>query len=322
MQKVLIDSDTGLDDAMALVHGFLSDEIEIIGITSVFGNGEMVDCAYHALEIINIMGKSVPVIKGAGEPLIGGCGAASHVHGTYARGPLGKLDLEDQITPGYAPVWMLEQIQRYGEELTIVAMGRLTNLALAARIDPDLMRKVGHIYWMGGSVEVAGNTGVLAEANAHGDPEAAKIVCTSNLPLTILPLDATMSALITDADVEAMKAVQHPGVQYLTEIVPYYIDFYETMLGTRECVAHCGLLLALVMDPSLITKAYHLPADVEVHGELTRAQLVVDRRSLWNINQDSSSQHGVRIVMETDVARYHAMFMGALLGADRGSPAA
>lgn len=318
MKKVLVDSDTGLDDAMGIVHGLLSDDIEIIAITSVFGNAEMVDCAYHAIEIVDLMSKSVPVIKGASAPLIAGCGPAPQVHGRYARGPLGKLDLDARVTPGYAAVCILEQIRRYGSDLVIVAMGRLTNLALAMRLDPDLMRRVGHIYWMGGAIAVSGNTSSVAEANADGDPEAAKIVCTSNLPLTILPLDVTMTALILEADIERLKAVRHPGVQHLVRIVPYYIDFYESILGTRACAAHCGLLLALAMDPSLITRSHRLPVDVEVGGSLTRSQLVVDRRKLRRLDEpDTSMQDGARVVFEADVGRYRTMFMDALLGADR-----
>lgn len=323
MKKVLIDSDTGLDDAMAFVHGMLSDEIEIVGVTSVFGNGEMVDCAYHAIEIINLMGKRVPVIKGASVPLIAGCGPAPHVHGTYARGSLSKLDLEAQVAPGYGPVFMLDQIRKYGDELTIVAMGRATNLAIAVRLDPDLMREVGQIYWMGGAISVSGNTSPVAEANAHGDPEAAKILCTSGLPLTILPLDVTMSARIYQEDVERMRAVQHPGVQHLVKVLPYYLDFYETVYGIRACSGHCGLLLALVMDPSLITKAHNLQVDVETQGELTRSMLVVDRRKLRALTEpDTSKDQGTRVIFEADTDRYHAMFMDAILNADRKRDAA
>lgn len=318
MKKVLIDSDTGLDDAMAFVHGLLSDEIEIIGVTSVFGNGEMIDCAYHAIEIIDLMGKSVPVVKGISEPLIGGCGPAPQVHGKYSRGPLGKLDLEARITPGYAPIFILDQIRTYGDELVIVAMGRLTNLAVATRLDPDLMRKVGQIYWIGGAISVSGNTSPVAEANADGDPEAAKIVCTSNLPLTILTLDVTMHALISQDDIDRLKRVRHPGVQHLVKIIPYYLDFYESILGERVCAGHCGLLLALVIDPTLITKTHRLNVDVELNGRLTRSQLVADRRKLRKLTEpDTSKDEGVTVIMQADVARYHTMFMDALLGADR-----
>lgn len=322
-KKVLIDSDTGLDDAMALVHAMLSDEIEIVGITSVFGNGEMVDCAYHAVEIATLMGKRIPVVKGASEPLVAGCGPAAHVHGTYARGPLGRLDLEAQIAPGYAANFILEQIGKYGTELTIVAMGRATNLALAARLDLELMRKVGHIYWMGGAVSASGNTSPVAEANVDGDPEAAKILCTSNLPLTILPLDVTMDALVFEEDIEKMKAIEHPGVQHLVKVVPYYIDFYETIYGIRACAGHCGLLIALVIDPTLITQAHKLRVDVETRGDLTRAMLVVDRRKLRALTgPDTSRDEGVRVIFRADNERYRAMFMDAILGADKKREAA
>ncbi|TCR73360.1 nucleoside hydrolase [Rhizobium sp. BK376] len=321
-KKVLIDSDTGLDDAMAFVHGMLSDDIEIIGVTSAFGNAEMIDCAYHALEIIELMGKKIPVVKGATDPLISGCGPAAHVHGQYGRGPLGKQDRESEITPGYAAIWMLEQIRKYGDELTIVAMGRLTNIAIATRIDPELMRMVGQIYWLGGAITASGNTSPVAEANVDGDAEAAKIVCTSKLPLTILTLDVSMNARISDEDVEKMKSVRHPGVQHLVKVLPYYIDYYETIYGIRACAGHVGLLLALVMDPTLIKKVHHLPVDVETKGELTRSMLVVDRRKLRALSEpDTSKDGGARIVVDADTDRYHEMFMNALMSADKTASA-
>lgn len=323
MKKILIDSDTGLDDAVAFVHWMLRDDIEIVGVTAGFGNGEMIDCAYHAIEIINMMGKTIPVVKGATVPLIAGCGAAPHVHGQYARGPLGKLDLEDQITPGYAANFILDQVREHGEDLTIVAFGRMTNLAIATRMDPDLMRKVGQIYWLGGAITASGNTSPVAEANVDGDAEAAKIVCTSDLPLTILTLDVSMGARIYAEDVERMRGVNHPGVQHLVKILPYYMDYYETIYGVRACASHLDLLLSIVVDPTLIQKEHRLPVDVETRGELTRSMLVVDRRKLRALSEpDTSKDKGTRIIFEADVERHHAMFMDAMMNADKKSSAA
>ncbi len=316
VQKVLIDSDTGLDDAMAFVHGMLSDQIDIVGIVTSYGNGSLEDCTNHALELVGLMGKQIPVVRGASRPLIDGCGPAPQVHGTYARGPLGKIDLSDRVTPGYGPIYMLEQIRKYGKDLAIVSMGRATNLALAYRIDPEVMKTVGVIYWMGGAIAASGNTSPVAEANVHGDPEAAKIICDPELPLTILSLDVTMHARITNDDVQVMGKVDHPGVQHLAKVVPYYIDFYETIYGVRECAGHVGLLLALAMDPTLITKSYTLSVGVETSGDLTRGMLVVDRRKLRALGEPKlGSEPGVRVIFGADTDRYHQMFMNAILGA-------
>ncbi|WP_083258047.1 nucleoside hydrolase [Rhizobium sp. YK2] len=315
MKKVLIDSDTGLDDAMAFVHGMLMPEIEIIGVTAGHGNGATEDCAYHAIELIELMGKNIPVVRGAQGPLISGCGFAPEVHGPYARGALGKLDYASKVTPGYGPVFMLEQIRRYGADLTIVAMGRLTNLALAYCLDPELMKTVGSIMWLGGAHSTSGNTSPTGEANLDGDPEAARIVLRPELPVTIVTLDVSMDARITDADVQAMKAVEHPGVQHLTKILPFYLDFYEKILGVRECSGHVGLLLAMVAHPSLIRKIYRLPVRVETAGEFTRGMLVVDRRTLRSVTAPSGTEQGLRIVWEADTAKYRQLFLDAILAA-------
>ncbi|WP_296071444.1 nucleoside hydrolase [uncultured Agrobacterium sp.] len=315
--KFLIDSDTGLDDAMGFVHAMLLPQVEIVGITSVFGNAEMIDCAYHALEIVDLMGRQIPVVPGAREPLVAGCGPAPQVHGAFGRGPLGKLDLHDRLGEGYAANFILDQIRAHGAGLTIVAMGRLTNIALAYKLDPELMRSVGAIYWMGGAIAVSGNTTPVAEANLDGDPEAARIICMSDLPLVILPLDVTMDARITADDVTAMGDVANPGVQHLTKILPYYLDFYESILGVRECAGHCGLLIAMAIDPSLILSSHRLPVAVETGGEFTRSMLVVDRRKLRSVVAHEGYETGVSVVLKADTVRYHDQFMQAMLSAGR-----
>lgn len=317
MKKVLIDSDTGLDDAMAFVHGMLMPEIDIVGVTSGHGNAATDDCAYHAIELIELMGKDIPVVRGASAPLISGWGAAPEVHGPYGRGPLGKLDYAHKVTPGYGPVFMLEQIRRYGSDLTIVAMGRLTNLALAYCLDPELMKTVGSIMWLGGVHSASGNTSAVGEANLEGDPEAARIVLRPELPVTIVTLDVSMAARISEADLQSLRDVRHPGVQHLLKVLPFYLDFYESILGVRECSGHVGLLLAMVAHPSLVLQTHTLPVHVETAGEFTRGMLVVDRRTLRSETDPQDTDDGLRIVWKADTARYHRLFMEALLGADR-----
>lgn len=312
--KLHIDSDTGLDDAMALVHGFLDPRFDIVSITTVFGNSSVEHCTQHALEIVDYMGSDVPVVAGAPEPLISGCGPAPHVHGEFGRGGLGPATPREQ-TPGLGAVFILDQVRKHGKDLAIVAMGRLTNLALAFRLDPLTMRQVGHIYWMGGVFSAPGNTSPVAEANLDGDPEAGKIIVQSGLPLTILPLDVTMGTRVTAEDVHAMAAVEHPGVQHLSRVLPYYLDFYESILGIPEAAAHCGLLLAIAADESLILEAHHLPVDVELAGALTRGMSVIDRRALRSISPEHAAD-GVRVIFHADADRYHREFMDSILNAD------
>lgn len=197
-------------------------------------------------------------------------------------------------------------------------MGRLTNLALAYRLAPELMRKAGSILWMGGAFSLSGNTSPVAEANLDGDPEAARIICMSGLPLTILPLDVTMEARITGDDVEKMRSVNHPGVQHLVRVVPYYLDFYQSILGVRECAGHCGLLLSIAVDPTLVTQTYRLPVSVETNGEFTRGMLVVDRRDLRSLTNREAGVHGVNVIFKADTERYHSTFMDAILSARAG----
>lgn len=310
MKRILIDSDTGLDDALGLVHGLPKHGDEIIGITTVFGNASVEDCTAHALELVELTGTDVPVVQGAPEPLISGCGPAPQVHGAHGRGPLPAAAPTRTAQPGYAAVHILEQAGKYGSDLVIVAMGRLTNVALAYRLDPTLMHSIGRIYWMGGAVSVSGNTSAVAEANVDGDPEAAAIICASELPLTILPLDVTMDVRFTEQDMRSLDRSNHPAITHLHAVIPYYLDFYESILGVREGSMHCGLLLGIALDPTLITEQHALSVGVETVGTLTRGMFVVDRREMRRINYKSAANTSkVSVVYAVDAQRYKSTLM-------------
>lgn len=310
--KLHIDSDTGLDDAMALVHGMLDQDMEIVSITTVHGNGGVDDCTAHALELTELMGANTPVVQGAAGPIIDGCGPAPQVHGKFARGGLPPASVSRRKTEGYAANYLIDQARRYGHDLTIVAMGRLTNLALAYLLDPAVMNSIRQIYWTGGSISVPGNVRAVTEANLDGDPEAARVLFNSGAPLTILPLDVTMRALVTAEDVARMATSRIPGVLHLSRILPYYLDFYESILGVRAAAAHCGLLLSIAADETLIAKSHRLPVDVELGGNFTRGMLVVDRRSLRADTPTEQPGTRTRVIFDADVDRYLSEFRAAL----------
>ncbi len=313
MNRILIDSDTGLDDALGLVHELPKHSDEIIGITTVFGNASVEDCTAHALELVELTGVDIPVVQGAPEPFISGCGPAPQVHGAHGRGPLPAATPTRTAQPGYAAVHILEQAAKYGSDLVIVAMGRLTNLALAYRLDPTLMHSIGRIYWMGGAVSVSGNSSAVAEANVDGDPEAAAIICTSELPLTILPLDVTMDVRFTEQDMRSLRRSNHPAITHLQAVIPYYLDFYESILGAREGSMHCGLLLSIALDPTLITEQHTLAVGVETAGSLTRGMLVVDRREMRRLDhQTTADRSKVSVVYAVDAQRYKTMLLDDL----------
>ncbi|NNN33860.1 nucleoside hydrolase [Streptomyces sp. S3(2020)] len=130
-------------------------------------------------------------------------------------------------------------------------MGRLTNIALACALDPALMRTVGQVLWTGGAIDVR----------------------------------------LTETELEQQRHNAHPAVRQACAVTPYYMDFYESILGVRECAMHCGLLLGLAMDPTLVREARHLPVAVELGGKHTRGMMVVDRRTARHGGQDTPQAH-------------------------------
>lgn len=322
MKHVLIDSDTGLDDALGLIHELPRHRERIVGITTVFGNAPVDDCTLHALEIVELLGVDVPVIKGASHPFGQGCGPAPQVHGLHGRGALPAASPARAPAPGYAANYILEQVAEKGGDLAIVAMGRLTNIALAFLLDPELMKRVGRIYWMGGAIAVSGNVSAIAEANVAGDPDAAAIVCASGLPITILPLDVTMNVRISEADLRSLDGSQHPAIQHLLSITPYYLDFYESILGVREAALHCGLLLSIALDETLITEEHALEVAIDTSPGVARGAMIADRRGLRTL-RDASGDADVadtgkpRVIFGVNEQRYYDQFIADLQAMDR-----
>jgi purine nucleosidase len=145
-------------------------------------------------------------------------------------------------------------------------------------LEPELPRLVRRVVWMGGVVQAPGNVTPVAEADAWHDPESAEIVFQADWPITMVGLDVTDVTLMYARDLEQMNDADTPAARYLRAITPFYMDFYEQVLGFRACAMHSALTVALVADPSLATSSIQAPIHVELVGSLTRGMTVADRR--------------------------------------------
>ncbi len=312
MVPVLIDSDTGVDDALGLVH-VLATYDHIVGITTVWGNGTLADCTRHALIITEQLGSDVPVVPGAARPLVGDPYYVPHIHGQRATG---GADLPDPTRRASNEPY-LEFIRRlaheYSGELVIAAVGPLTNLGLAFATYPELASHVRRVVWMGGAVERSGNDAPTGEANAIRDPEAAEIVMASGVEVWMLPLDVTDFVCLQRDELDRIAKVDTPGARHLAAVVPLYLDFYESVLGVPEAAMHSGLAMSIAIDPSLVTDLRRLEIHVELDGRRTRGMTVVDRRPIrgrphtWR--EADVATHWIRSV---DVGRYRADHLAAV----------
>lgn len=312
---LIIDTDPGIDDALALLLALSSPEVRVEAVTIVGGNVGLERCVRNALLTIEASGarEPPPVAAGAAGPLVGQAVDAAHVHGDDGLGGASDRWPAPKLEPTSVPAveLMLETIKRRPGRVTLVALGPLTNLAIAFRFAPEVFSRVGRIVVMGGSLAYGGNTTPAAEYNFYADPEAARVVVRSGLPVTLVGLDATSEVLLEREPFERRAAASsRTAAQFARDILGTYFDIAESGRGKGGCYLHDPLAVGAAIDPSLVkTEAFH--ADVETAGELTRGALVADRRLTTRRRSPGGS---VEIAVEADAARFVELFVSRICG--------
>ncbi len=268
MKKVLIDCDVGVDDALALILAFHSDELEVKAVTGVNGNVPLEQVFENIQKVLSLIRpQHKPLIaKGADQPLKG---KPIHAHSVHGKDGLGgaKIDIRKgeewwQFSPGLADRLMIEMACQYPDEMTLIATGPLTNLALAIQRDREGMRKLKEIVIMGGAVRTRGNVTPHAEFNIFSDPLAAKIVLDSELPITLVPLDVTHRVSLTPQWMEEkVKPMNHSFSKFVIEATGY--DSTTHQFRNKELIhLHDPLAVGVVINPDL-AKKQKLSLDVE-----------------------------------------------------------
>ncbi|MFS0821430.1 nucleoside hydrolase [Bacillus sp. 1P02SD] len=267
MKKIIFDVDTGIDDAMAIAYAVNSPELDILGLTTSYGNVAVDEATRNTLAVLEKLGKKIPVYAGSEKPLVRGNrdGFAKRVHGEDGLGNV--LDFEPATTAETqsAVDFIIEQVKKLPNEVTIIAVGPLTNLALALQKAPEIVEQVSDVVIMGGAVFVPGNATPHAEANIFTDPEAAKIVLSSGLPITLVGLDVTMQTLLPREKVDAWRGSEVGD--FFADMVGFYHDFYESANpGIGGCGLHDPLAVGVAIDPSLV-KTKDIAVDVISEGK-------------------------------------------------------
>ena len=231
MRHFLIDTDTASDDAVALVMALQHPEVQVEAITVVAGNVPVDQGVQNALYTVELCGKDVPVYRGAAAPLARPLETAQFVHGHDGMGDIG-LPLAGRIpADGEAVAVLIDTIHRWAGALTLVSLGPLTNLALAVQQDPAIVDKVAAYVMMGGTGQGPGNVTPVAEYNIWADPEAARIVFASGLPITMVGWDiSTGYAVMAPADVEAVRRAGTALAVFCMDIQGHVNDF-STRIG-------------------------------------------------------------------------------------------
>src|SRR5215217_6182444 len=277
---LVIDTDPGIDDALAILLALASPEVDLRLVTTVHGNVELAQTTDNALRVLHLAGRSdVPVAAGASESLVHPQPErAGHVHGMAGLGGVVLPPSPAAPDPRPAVVALAELVLGSVEPVTVAAVGPLTNLALLLRTYPDAAARIGRLVIMGGSATRGGNVTAAAEFNVWADAEAAQRVLTAGLPTVMVGLDVTLPTVLTASGIDRFRAAGPIGAT-AAAILQEYLDNQQTHTGERGVVVHDALALTEAIVPGTLGTVRR---DVVVDTGLGagRGQTLVDRRSV------------------------------------------
>lgn len=305
-KPILIDTDAGVDDALALILAFRSPELSVKAITTVAGNVEVKKCTRNVHRILDLLQlKDRPVIaEGARRPLRAPLLMASEVHGEDGLGGVSaQLPPVRNAKPEKAVETILRMCRKYGKRLSIVTIGPLTNVALALESDRRTVLRAGRIVTMGGAFRVPGNTGPVAEFNYYVDPDAAQAVLTSGMPVIVIPLDVTHQVVVMRSEMEYRARRRASNVaRIILDITRDYMLYHRETQGFNGGYLHDPLAVGVAIDPSLVqTRRVHV--DVEADGAYTRGMSIADFR-----NSSPRSLPAVDVALNVDRDRFLKLF--------------
>ena len=277
-RKIIIDTDPGQDDAVAILLALASpDELEVLGITAVAGNVPLALTERNARIVCELAGRSdMPVFAGCDRPLRRKLVTAEHVHGkTGLDGP----DLPDPTMPlqeAHAVDFLVDTLRREPEgSVTLCPLGPLTNIATALRTAPEIAPRIAEIVLMGGAYFEVGNITPAAEFNIYVDPEAADIVFKSGVPITVMPLDVTHKALVTRPRNEAFRALGTPVGEAVAAMTDFFERFDREKYGSAGAPLHDPCVTAYLLRPDLFA-GRHVNVEIETEGRFTTGMTVAD----------------------------------------------
>ncbi|WP_298848532.1 nucleoside hydrolase [uncultured Ruegeria sp.] len=296
--KLIIDTDPGIDDAMAIAYAVAAPEIDLIGLTTVFGNTHVHQSSRNARFLLNKLGLDIPVAEGAAYPL----GSDTHAPSEHVHGPEGFGDLTEILEIGSnhdlpAAEFLVEMARIHKGELVVCAVGPLTNIANAMRLDPEFTGNLGQLVIMGGAVFCSGNITEHAEANIYHDALAADEVFSAPPDTVLVGLDVTLKTLYETADFEDLARRSPDMGAFLRDISRFYLNFYREVGGLEGCGLHDSTAVIACSHGSMFNMV-ETGLRVETEGDRLGATQPDPARSVVRVCRNVDGAGVVRLFTE------------------------
>jgi purine nucleosidase len=308
--RVLIDTDPGIDDAIALLLALRSPELDVAGVSVVQGNVGIEAGTVNALRILELSGRGeIPVAAGPPEPLVRQARRSELVHGSDGLADLGLALPEGKPRDEYGPAFLIRMLEDADEPTTIIALGPLTNLAIVLLSAPHVVSRIERVVLMGGSVRWEGNITPAAEYNIHADPESASIVFRSPVPTTMVGLNVTMRTILGKAECERLAASEQEIERLVGALGLHIVRIYERFYAIPGFALHDPLAVGVAIDPSLVrTERRHVLVDLSPGP--TAGMTLVD---FWGI-PEPWGEPNADVALEVDADRFLQMVSTRLFG--------
>ncbi|MGH7207695.1 MAG: nucleoside hydrolase [Nitrospiraceae bacterium] len=316
-RRVIIDTDPGVDDALAILLALRSPELRVVAITTVCGNVPVEQATQNLFRVLGLVKPPAGLLigQGAARPLCQPLQTATHVHGADGLGELDDFRDQDgspryprpklsRVLPTAQEVWG-ECLRQYPGELTLITLGPLTNLALALETDPAPLRQLRSVISMAGAISVPGNVTPVAEFNIFVDPHAAQRVFQSGLPMTLVPLDVTTKVALSRKEIQALAADgSDPVLRFVADATGQALSYAERVEGMPLFHLHDPLAVLVAIDPTLV-HTVPLHVEVETEDQAIMGRTTADRRSLRGSQKVSPN---LQAALKVDAARALKLF--------------
>lgn len=317
LRHVIVDTDTGIDDALALLYLAAQPTVEISAITSVYGNTPVEDAVTNIARVLKVIGlEQTLVARGASGPILGEPRIAEHVHGKDGLGDIWGEKLEPaNLSPLSSAELLVEMARSRPGYYDLLPIGPLTNLGLALAIEPELLTLFRSIVIMGGSGPFPPlGTVQMVDANIHNDAEAAaRVFAAPRKSLVMVGVNVTAGTIVDEAAVQALHRAGTEWGTFSAQILEAYMDFYQFAWGRRVSPAHDGLAAALLVHPEWITSSVSGPVNITTDGFFTRAHLVRTADGM-PVSWKTEDAPDTLVVLDVDREAFLSDFVGTLAG--------